>query len=168
MEIDWSDYERKSLCNQMNMYILIYINCTEGVWGMHVRWNYPPCIQRCNKECLPFNTTLVLRGFIPGFSVTVLRGFIPGFSVTDRRAEISPAFTPASEQLPTHRGPAHRLPSPSALCRTQDNGGWQHRRICVQQRLPSCLQREDLSFHVRFIPSQKRHLKSRGRITSLK
>jgi len=24
---------------------------------------------RCNKECLPFNTTLVLRGFIPGFSV---------------------------------------------------------------------------------------------------
>jgi len=29
----------------MNMYILIYINCTEGVWGMHVRWNYPPCIQ---------------------------------------------------------------------------------------------------------------------------
>jgi len=38
---------------------------------MHVRWNYPPCIQRCNKEYLPFNTTLVLRGFIPGFSVTV-------------------------------------------------------------------------------------------------
>jgi len=31
----------------------------------------PPCIQCCNKECLPFNTTLVLRGFIPGFSVTV-------------------------------------------------------------------------------------------------
>ena len=37
---------------------------------MHVRWNYPPCIRRRNKECLPFNTTLVLRGFIPGFSVT--------------------------------------------------------------------------------------------------
>jgi len=37
---------------------------------MHVWWNYPPCSQRCNKECLPFNTTLVLRGFIPGFSVT--------------------------------------------------------------------------------------------------
>jgi len=37
---------------------------------MHAWWNYPPCIQRCNKECLPFNTTLVLRGFIPGFSVT--------------------------------------------------------------------------------------------------
>ena len=37
---------------------------------MHVRWNYPPCIQRCNKECLPFNTTLMLQGFIPGFSVT--------------------------------------------------------------------------------------------------
>ena len=54
----------------MNMYILIYINCTERVWGMHVWWNYPPCIQRCNKECLPFNTTLVLRGFIPRFSVT--------------------------------------------------------------------------------------------------
>jgi len=32
--------------------------------------NYPPCIRRCNKECLPFNTTLVLRGFIPRFSVT--------------------------------------------------------------------------------------------------
>ena len=53
------------------MYILIYVNCTEEVWGMHVRWNYPPCIQRCNKECLPFNTTLVLRGFIPGFSATI-------------------------------------------------------------------------------------------------
>ena len=37
---------------------------------MHIRWNYPPCIQCCNNECLPFNTTLVLRGFIPGFSVT--------------------------------------------------------------------------------------------------
>ena len=37
---------------------------------MHVWWNYPPCIQRCNKECLPFNTTLVLRGFVPRFSVT--------------------------------------------------------------------------------------------------
>jgi len=37
---------------------------------MHVWWNYPPCIQRCNKECLPFNTTLVLRGFVPGFLVT--------------------------------------------------------------------------------------------------
>ena len=44
---------------------------------MHVRWNYPPCIQRCNKECLPFNTTLVLRGFIPRFSVT--RGRCPAF-----------------------------------------------------------------------------------------
>jgi len=33
------------------MYILIYINYTEKVWGMHVWWNYPPCIQRCNKEC---------------------------------------------------------------------------------------------------------------------
>jgi len=54
------------------MYILIYINYTEKVWGMQVRWNYPPCIQCCNKECLPFNTTLVLRGFIPGFSVTLL------------------------------------------------------------------------------------------------
>jgi len=39
---------------------------------MHVWWNYPPCIQRCNKEFLPFNTTLVLRGFIPGFSVTTV------------------------------------------------------------------------------------------------
>ena len=63
-------YERKGLRNQMNMYILIYINCTERVWGMHVWWNYPLCIRRRNKECLPFNTTLVLRGFIPGFSVT--------------------------------------------------------------------------------------------------
>ena len=35
----------------MNMYILIYIDCTEGVWGMHVRRNYPPCIRRRNKEC---------------------------------------------------------------------------------------------------------------------
>jgi len=52
------------------MYILIYINYTEKVWGMHVWWNYPPCIQHCNKECLPFDTTLVLRGFIPGFLVT--------------------------------------------------------------------------------------------------
>jgi len=42
---------------------------------MHIRWNYPPCIQRCNKECLPFNTTLVLRGFIPGFLVT---GWVDG------------------------------------------------------------------------------------------
>jgi len=53
------------------MYTLIYINYTEKVWGMHIRWNYPPCIRRRNKECLPFNTTLVLQGFIPGFSVTV-------------------------------------------------------------------------------------------------
>jgi len=52
------------------MYILIYINYTEKIRGMHVRWNYPPCIQRHNKECLPFNTTVVLRGFIPRFSVT--------------------------------------------------------------------------------------------------
>jgi len=57
----------------MNMYILIYINCTEGVWGMHVRWNYPPCIRRRNKGCLPFNTALVLRGFIPGFLLTTVR-----------------------------------------------------------------------------------------------
>jgi len=53
----------------MNMYILIYINCTKRIWGMHAWWNYPPCIQCCSKECLPFNTTLALRGFIPGFSV---------------------------------------------------------------------------------------------------
>ena len=63
-------YERNRWCNLMNMYILIYINCTKKVWGTHVRWNYPPCIRRRNKECLPFNTTLVLRGFIPGFSMT--------------------------------------------------------------------------------------------------
>jgi len=54
----------------MNMYILFYINCMEKVRGMHVWWNYPPCIRRRHKECLPFNTTLVLRGFIPGFSAT--------------------------------------------------------------------------------------------------
>jgi len=30
------------------------------------------CIQHCNKECLPYNTTLVLEGFIPGFSVTTM------------------------------------------------------------------------------------------------
>ena len=63
-------YKKNKWCNLMNMYILIYINCIEKIRGMHVRWNYPPCIQRCNKECLPFNTTLVLRRFIPGFSVT--------------------------------------------------------------------------------------------------
>ena len=58
--------------NQMNMYILICINCTKRVWGMHVRWNYAPCIRRRNKECLPFNTMLMLRGLIPGFSVTIV------------------------------------------------------------------------------------------------
>jgi len=31
------------------MYILIYINYTEKVWGMHAWWNYPPCIRRRNK-----------------------------------------------------------------------------------------------------------------------
>jgi len=38
---------------------------------MHVWWNYPPCIQRCHKDCLPVNTTVVLRGFTPGWPVTV-------------------------------------------------------------------------------------------------
>jgi len=27
----------------------------------------PTCIRRRNKECLPFNTTLVLRGLFPDF-----------------------------------------------------------------------------------------------------
>ena len=49
------------------------MNCMEKVWGMHAWWNYPLCIQCCNKECLPFNTTLVLQGFIPGFLVTRAR-----------------------------------------------------------------------------------------------
>jgi len=54
----------------MNIYILIYINREERNHGMDVRWNYPPCIRRRHKECLPLNTTLVFGGFIPGFSVT--------------------------------------------------------------------------------------------------
>jgi len=62
------------------MYILIYINCTERVWGMHVRRNYPPCIRRRNKECLPFNTTLVLRGLFPDFRWQIY----PGWAMTDQ------------------------------------------------------------------------------------
>jgi len=52
---------------------------------MHIQWNYPPCIQRCNKECLPFNTTLVLRGFIPRFSVTLLLSHeINGYTLLEK------------------------------------------------------------------------------------
>ena len=78
---------------------------------MHVWRNYPPCIRRRNKECLPFNTTLVLRGFIPGFSVTLA-------STVARRAGQKQGGTCwQARQNQRGQGPC-RNPSPAQLAQT--------------------------------------------------
>jgi len=60
--------------NKINTYIFdLYKLHGKGMRYAHVWWNYPPCIQCCNKECLPFNASLVLRGFIHGLSVTTVQ-----------------------------------------------------------------------------------------------
>jgi len=39
---------------------------------MRIRRSDPPCIQRCNKECLLFNAVLAVRSFTPDFSDTII------------------------------------------------------------------------------------------------
>jgi len=52
---------------------------SEVLYGMHVRRSDPPCIQRCDKECLLFNTTLALSRFTPGFGDNVIITYFPIF-----------------------------------------------------------------------------------------